>query len=83
MDDRAKEYKENAFWNKKMRRALEVTDVDKDGLISRRDFELIVERQKEFGVVSDEKSAELRKHLMGCVTFYRSPRGSRTINITY
>ena len=70
------EYKENAFWNKKIRRALEVTDVDKDGLITRRDFELIVERQKEFGGVSDERSAELRKHLMEACDIFQLTEGS-------
>ena len=48
MEDRAKELKENAFWRKKIRAYLKVTDVDKDGMITRRDIELIAERQKEF-----------------------------------
>ena len=71
-----KELKENAFWNKKIRSYLKVTDVDKDGLISRRDFELIAKRQKEFGGLSDERSAELRKHLMEMCDILQLTEGS-------
>ena len=39
--------RENEFWNKKFRKAVAVRDTDKNGYISRADFELIVERYKQ------------------------------------
>ena len=76
MEDQVKKLKENAFFKKKLRCALKATDVDKDGMITRRDFELIAERQKEFGGVSDERSAELRKHLMEFCDILQLTEGS-------
>ena len=45
----ATSFKENAFWQAKFRRAMEVRDVDKDGYIKIADFKLIVERYRELG----------------------------------
>ena len=39
----------NAFWKKKFRRAVVVRDIDGDGLITRSDFQRIVELYKEMG----------------------------------
>ena len=40
---------ENEFYRKKLRRAVEVRDADKNGLITRLDFELVVQRHKDLG----------------------------------
>ena len=40
------ELKKSEFWNKKIRRAVETHDADKNGSITRSDFELVVERYK-------------------------------------
>ena len=39
----------NDFWKKKLRKAFENQDVDKDGFISRADYDLIISRYKEMG----------------------------------
>ena len=44
-----KDLRENDFWKKKFLRCLETLDVNKDGFISREDFETIVKRYKELG----------------------------------
>lgn len=49
----SKDLEKNDFWNKKFRHAVKVRDVDKDGLISRSDFQMIVERYKEMGTPED------------------------------
>ena len=40
------ELKKSEFWNKKIRRAVETHDADKNGSITRSDFEFVVERYK-------------------------------------
>lgn len=49
----AKSFKENAFWQAKFQRAMEVRDVDKDGFIQIADFKLIVQRYREMGAPDD------------------------------
>ena len=58
VDDRAKLRLENPFWNKKIDRAIRVRDADKDGVITRKDFELIVQRYKDLGGISGEQLQE-------------------------
>ena len=41
--------KTNEFWVRKLNRALEYRDTDKDGFITRSDFDIIIERYKEMG----------------------------------
>ena len=44
-----KELKNNDFWLKKFHRCLETLDTNKDGYISRADFEGVVQRYKDLG----------------------------------
>ena len=44
-----KDLRKNDFWMKKFNRCLEIRDVNKDGFLSREDFEAVVERYKELG----------------------------------
>ena len=41
---------ENAFYRKKLRRAVEARDADKNGLITRADFEKTIQRHRDLGV---------------------------------
>ena len=43
------ELKSNDFWMKKIHRCLETMDTNKDGYISRADFEVMVQRYKDLG----------------------------------
>ena len=51
----------NTFWVKKLRKAFETQDVDKNGFISRADFDLVVSRYKEMGS-SEEHTKILQDH---------------------
>ena len=55
--------KNNEFWNKKFRHAVKVRDIDKDGFISRSDFQMIVTRYREMGS-SEEHLKKLDNTLM-------------------
>ena len=58
MTDQLKLRLENPFWNKKIDRAIRVRDADKDGVITRKDFELIAQRYKDLGGISGEQLQE-------------------------
>lgn len=45
----SKELTNNDFWNKKFRHAVSVRDVDKDGFITRSDFQIVVQRYRDMG----------------------------------
>ena len=64
VDDQAKLRRENPFWNKKLDRAIRVTDVDKDGVITRKDFEIIAQRYKNLGGISGEQLQRIQEFLM-------------------
>jgi len=64
MNDDAKMLQESPFWNKKLDRAMQVRDVDKDGLITRKDFELVVQRYKDLGGVTGEQLQRIKSSLM-------------------
>ena len=51
MTDQAKLRLENPFWNKKLDRAIRVRDTDKDGVITRKDFELVAQRYKDLAML--------------------------------
>lgn len=51
----------NEFWHKKMTKELSVRDADKDGFISRSDFQLIIQRYKDMGS-SEEHLKKLNKN---------------------
>ena len=50
----ASNLRENEFYARKLRQFVRVTDTDKDGYISRHDFDLVVERYKQLGVCSPQ-----------------------------
>ena len=51
----------NEFWKKKAYRAIQVRDTNKDGCISKADFDLVVERYREMGV-SEKHLQKLEDH---------------------
>ena len=63
-DDQAKVCVESLFWNKKLDRAILVTDVDKDGLITRKDFKLLSQRYQQLGSLT----AEQQQRIHACLT---------------
>ena len=63
MTDQLKLRLESPFWNKKLDRAVRVRDADKDGVITRKDFELVAQRYKDLGV-SGEQLQRIRDSLM-------------------
>ena len=64
MTDQAKLRLESPFWSKKLDRAIRVRDVDKDGVITRKDFEIIAQRYKDLGGISGEQLQRIRESLM-------------------
>ena len=64
MADELKLRLQNPFWNKKLDRAIRVRDVDKDGVITRKDFELVAQRYKDLGGVSGEQLQRVQECLM-------------------
>ena len=64
VDDLAKLRRESPFWNKKLDRAIRVRDVDKDGVITRKDFEIIAQRYKDLGGISGEQLQRIQESLM-------------------
>ena len=64
MTDQAKLRRESPFWNKKLDRAIRVRDADKDGVITRKDFELVAQRYKDLGGVSGEQLQRIQGSLM-------------------
>ena len=50
----ASNLRENEFYARKLRQFVRVTDTDKDGYISRHDFDLVIERYKQLGVCSPQ-----------------------------
>jgi len=64
VDDQGKLLRESPFWNKKIDRAIHKRDVDKDGIITRKDFELAAQRYKDIARVSGEQLQRARKSLM-------------------
>ena len=55
MTDQAKLRRESPFWNKNLDRAIRARDVYKDGVITRKDFEIVVQRYKDLGGVGGEQ----------------------------
>ena len=64
MNDHAKMLQGSPFWNRKLDRAMQVRDVDKDGLITRKDFELVVQRYRDHGGVTAEQHQRIKTSLM-------------------
>ena len=64
MTDQVKLRIESPFWNKKLDRAVRVRDVDKDGVITRKDFKLVAQRYKDLGDVSGEQLQRVHESLM-------------------
>ena len=64
MTDQLKLRLENPFWNQKLDRAVRVRDVDKDGVITRKDFELVAQRYKDLGGISGEQLQRIQESLM-------------------
>ena len=69
VDDRAKLRRESPFWNKKLDRAIRVRDVDKDGVITRKDFEIIAQRYKDLGVSGEQLQNILESLMKMCDSF--------------
>ena len=63
MTDRAKMLQESPFWNKKVDRVMQVTDVNKDGVITLKDFELVAQRYKDQGGVTAEQHQRIKASL--------------------
>ena len=55
------ELRKSEFWKKKFRRAVESRDTDKNGSITRSDFELVVERYKKSAGGTTDKIEKLSK----------------------
>ena len=55
----ASNLRENEFYARKLRQFVRVTDADKDGYISRHDFDLIIERYKQLGVCTPQHLEKL------------------------
>ena len=55
------ELKKSEFWKKKFRRAVESRDADKNGSITRSDFELVVERYKKSAGGTTDKIEKMSK----------------------
>ena len=55
------ELKKSEFWRKKFRRAVEVRDTDKNGSISRSDFEMLVEHYKKNAGATTDKIHTISK----------------------
>ena len=64
MTEQAKQFLESPFWNQKLDCAIFVTDVDKDGLITRKDFELLAQRYKDLGDLSREQQQRIDTCMM-------------------
>ena len=55
------ELTKSEFWKKKFRRAVETRDADKNGVITRSDFDLVVERYKQSAGGTTEKIETMSK----------------------
>ena len=55
------EFQKNPFWKKKFDKAIALRDADKSGKISRRDFEIMVLRYKQFETTRPDKWEKLSK----------------------
>ena len=55
------ELKKSEFWKKRFRRAVEVRDIDKNGSISRSDFEMLVEHYKKNAGATTDKIDTMSK----------------------
>ena len=64
MTDQVKLRIESPFWIKKLDRAVRLRDVDKDGVITRKDFKLVAQRYKDLGDVSGEQLQSVHESLM-------------------
>ena len=56
--------RENDFWRRKFRRAVEVRDTDKSGDISRANFQLVIDRYGKLGTVSPQQLEKISKSLL-------------------
>eukprot|EP00178_Gracilaria_changii_P017956 TRINITY_DN51246_c0_g1_i1.p1 TRINITY_DN51246_c0_g1~~TRINITY_DN51246_c0_g1_i1.p1 ORF type:complete len:178 (+),score=31.74 TRINITY_DN51246_c0_g1_i1:63-596(+) len=68
------------FWLRKMRTYFQRIDFDKDGAITRRDFEGMAQRFKETGKLSAEHAGHLDTDLMNIWGIMHSASGSDAIN---
>ena len=59
----SKDLEKNDFWKKKFRHAIKLTDVNRDGSITRSDFQMMVERYREMGT-SEKHLKKLSDTLM-------------------
>lgn len=50
MEASFKEVVKSEFWKKKLMTAMKIRDANKDGFISKADFQLIIQRYKQTGV---------------------------------
>ena len=64
MNDHAKILLGSPFWNKKIDRAMQVSDVNKDGLITRKDFKLVVQHYKVLGGVTAKQHHHIKTSLI-------------------
>lgn len=75
-----KQLLENPFWNKKLDRALKIRDVDKDGVISRSDFELTLKRFSQVEGISQERLATYRRHVEEMCTKWGLTDASKSLS---
>lgn len=54
---------ESAFWRRKMRTVHSLLDVNKDGVISYDDFNLLADKFVNLGHLTDQQSQEFRNYL--------------------
>lgn len=55
------ELSKNEFWQRKMRTVMKIRDANKDGLVSRADYRLVIQRYKEMGA-SEEHLKKLEDY---------------------
>ena len=58
------ELRKSEFWRKKFRKAVETRDADKNGYISRSDFQLVLERYQKLSETTAEKCEALSNFLL-------------------
>ena len=61
---------QNDFYKKKMRRAVEIRDVNRDGYITRADFDIMVERCKNLGSSTPKHLKRFIQHMKETCDFF-------------
>ena len=55
------DYAKNEYWRKKYYKKLKVLDTDKDGFITKADFDIIIQRYKDLGKTDEKRLAKVKE----------------------